>query len=384
MRSIYLDYNATTPLAPVAQEAMIPYLSDRFADPLSDHSQGRAVNEALEDARTRVARAIGAGAEEVFWTSGATEACNLALRGMIEPLARSGEKPHLIVSAVDHAAVQGPARFLASIGAELTVVGCDKAGRVDPQEVLDALRPDTRLVSIVHANDELGTLQPIQGIAAACREEGVLFHTDAAQSFGKTPIDVEKLGVDLLSLSAHKAYGPKGVGALYVRNGVRLEPQLHGDGHEAGLRGGMPNVSGIVGFGAAAKVAAENLDESANRSSLLRDRLEERLLSGAEEGVVYGPEEARTDDPIRLPNTLCNALPGASASDLLSAVPELSAAPCASRFGDSVSLSGSLRAIGADEDEAVGALRLSVGWYTDPEEIDRASDALLAAWEQHS
>ncbi|WP_197526638.1 cysteine desulfurase family protein [Botrimarina colliarenosi] len=380
MRSIYLDYNATTPLAPAAQEAMLPYLADRFADPLGEHVAGRAVAEAIEDARTRLATAIGAAPDEIVWTSGATEASNLALRGLIEPAVRAGERPHLVVSAVDHAAVQGPARFLARLGAELTIVPVDRQGLVDPDAVTAALRPTTRLVSVVHANEEIGAVQPIAEIAAVCRREGVRFHTDAAQSLTKLPIDVRQLDVDLLSLSAHKAYGPKGVGALYVRRGVGLEPQLLGDAHEAGQRAGMPNIAGLVGFGAVAVVGQQCLDDSTQRVAALRDRLQQQLTCGAEGAVTYGPSDQR-----RLANTLCIALPGVVATELLAAVPELCAMPCAgggtADSGD-VSLSPTLRAIGADPAEAVGAIRLSLGWYSDEEEIDAVANALLAAWEQ--
>ncbi len=377
MRSIYLDYNATTPLAPAAQEAMLPYLSDRFADPLAEHLSGRAVNEALEDARALVAQAVNAKASEIIWTSGATESCNLALRGLVESKIRLNEKPHLVVSAVDHAAVQGPARYLASIGAELTVVPCDHAGQVRPASIYDALRPNTQLVSIVHANDEIGTVQPLSEIAAVCHAEGILVHSDAAQSFGKIAVDVEALGIDLMSLSAHKVYGPKGIGALYVRTGIAIEPMLYGDGQENGCRSGMPNVAGIVGFGAAASVAIRCLSETSERQVALRDNLVSRLLSGAAGGRLLGSEA--TD---RLPNTLCFALPGVSASEVLSLVPELSVTPCSGGVADEVSLSSTMRAIGASVKDASGAIRLTVGWYTTEDEIRQAADALLDAWEQ--
>lgn len=378
MRSIYLDYNATTPLAPSAQEAMVPYLTDRFADPLGEHLAGRVVAEAIEDARTHVATAIGAASDEIVWTSGATEASNLALRGLIESAAQSGEKPHLITSAIDHAAVQGPARFLARLGAELTVLPVDSEGLVDPAQVEHALKPSTRLVSVVHANEDLGSVQPIAQIAAICRREGVLVHTDAAQSFGKLPVDVRELDVDLLSLSAHKAYGPKGVGALYLRRGVGLQPQVWGDAYESGQRGGMPNVAGIVGFGAAAAVAAASLAEAPQRMQTLRSRMLDKLLAGAPDATVYGAPEDR-----RLANTLCVAMPGVSAPDLLAAIPELCATPLAGGTPtEGVSLGSALQAVGADPEKAAGAIRISVGWYTDEAEIDTAADALLGAWDQ--
>ncbi|QDV72421.1 cysteine desulfurase family protein [Botrimarina mediterranea] len=378
MRSIYLDYNATTPLAPVTQEAMLPYLADRFADPLGEHTAGRVVAEAIEDARAKLAMAIGAAPDEIVWTSSGTEASNLALRGLVEPVLRAGETPHLIVSAVDHAAVQGPARFLSRLGADLTVVEVDKCGHVSPDAITEALRPSTRLVSVVHANEEIGVVQPIAEIATICRSEGVLFHTDAAQSLAKLPLDVRELDIDLMSLSAHKAYGPKGVGALYVRRGVPVEPQLWGASHESGQRAGMPNVAGLVGFGAIAGVAQQCLGDSTQRLRTLTNRLEQRLIAGAEDSRLYGPSIEH-----RLAGTLCVALPRVAATDLLAAVPELCAASCAS--GDpsvGVSLSPTLRAIGAEPAEAAGAMRLSLGWYTEESEIETAADALLAAWER--
>lgn len=378
MRSIYLDYNATTPLAPAAQEAMLPYLADRFADPSSEHTAGRAVGEAIEDARTRLAQVLGAAPDEIVWTSGATEASNLALRGLIEPALRAGETPHLVVSAADHPAVQGPARFLARSGAELTVVPVDRDGLVDPASVAEALQPNTRLVSIVHANEEIGTVQPIADIAALCRREGVLIHTDASQSLGKLPVGVGELDIDLMSLSGHKAYGPKGVGALYVRRGVGLEPQVWGDGHEWGQRAGMPNVAGLVGYGAVVGLADANRQEAVPRIAGLRKRLADRLLSQINESRVYGPADEQ-----RLAGTLCIALPGVPAGDLLAASPELcaTALACGSPDGQAT-LCTTLRAIEADPAEAIGAIRLSVGWYTNEEEIDTAADALIGAWEQ--
>lgn len=379
MRSIYLDYNATTPLAPAAQEAMLPYLADRFADPAAGHTAGRAIDEAIVDARAAIAGVLGSAEDEVAWTSGGTESCNLALRGSIEPSARSGDRPHLVVSAIDHAAVQGPARFLASIGAELTLLPVDEEGFIDPSDVRAALRPNTRLVSVVYADDELGSVQPIGEIASICRERGVLTHTDASQALGKLPVRVAELGVDLLSLSAHKAYGPKGVGALYARRGVELEPTIWGAGVDAPLRAGMPNVAGVVGFASAAPLAdAARLDAN-ERIATLRDRLRDRLLAGAPDAALFGPLEADR----RTAGTLCVALPGVTGSDLLSAAREVHAMACGSGAPPAgVTLSPALRALGADPVAARGAVRLSLGWYTGADEVDAAADALLEAWDR--
>ncbi|MGL4513643.1 MAG: cysteine desulfurase family protein [Lacipirellulaceae bacterium] len=377
MRATYLDYNATTPLAPRVQESMLPYLAERYADPTGSHAASRAVAEAIEDARTRVAWAIGAAAGDVVFTSGATESCNLALRGLIEPLVRAGDRPHLIVSAVDHAAVRGPARWLASIGAEVSIAPCDALGLVAPESVMSLLRPSTRLVAVVHANDEVGAIQPIAAIAARCREEGVLLHVDASQTLGKTPLDVATLGADLVSLSAHKAYGPKGVGALWVRSGVAVEPQMWGVGQEHGQRSGMPNVVGVVGFGHAAALATECLAEATQRMARLRDLLEAKLLESAGAGLVLGPTDER-----RLPNTLCLALPGVAADVLLAATPDVLAASCASGGAHVITLGPTLRAMNADPAAAQGAVRYSLGSYTDEEEIDRAAVAIVESWRQ--
>ncbi|TWT47637.1 cysteine desulfurase family protein [Botrimarina hoheduenensis] len=377
MRWIYLDYNATTPLAPAAQEAMLPYLADRYADPRAEHAPGRIVAEAIDDARTRVATALGAFADEVAWTSSGTESCSRALRETIEPALRAGSTPHLVVSAIDHAAVLGTARFLQTLGAGLTVVRVDAEGRVDPSDVMAALRPETRLVSIGLANEEIGTVQPLAAIAELCHDEGVLVHTDATQAFGKLPIDVRSLGVDLLSVSAHKAYGPKGVGVLYARRGAPVEPCLLAGFEAADEPAGMPNIAGIVGFGAAAPVAADAAQHSRQQLAALRDRLAKLLLSGAGGGQVYGQIEGP-----RLVNTLCIALPGVTASDLLSATPEIAATPCATGGPETVVLSPTLQAINADPRVASGAIRLSLGWQTTADEVERAAAALLDAWER--
>ena len=362
----------------MAQEAMIPYLTDQFADPSGEYQSARSVAQAIEDARTHLAQAIRAQPHEIVWTSCATESCNLALRGILDPGRHASALPHVVVSSLDHAAVQGPARYLATLGVELTVVPCNSDGLIDQKSVLDALQPNTQLVSIIHANDEIGSIQPIAEIAAACRDQAVLVHTDATQSFGKIPVSVETLGVDLLSLSSHKCYGPKGVGALYVRQGVSLEPLIHGGQQEGGIRSGMPNVAGIVGFGAAARLAASSLDESAARMADLRDRLSDKLCEAIPGSVVFGPTSRH-----RLPNTLCIALPGVVASNVLAAVPELSATACAGGelAYERISISSTLRAIGAEPMEASGAMRLSVGWYSDEQEIDTAAEALIEAWQ---
>lgn len=270
---IYLDHSATTPTRPEAIEAMMQSLRQAWGNPSSLHHWGEAAATALETARLQVADLIQAPAESIVFTSGGTEANNLALMGVTQRL-----KPgHLIISRVEHAAIAQPAQQLAQRGWQVTSLPVNKQGRVDPQELQAAIRPDTRLVSVIYGQSEVGTLQPIQALAAITRQHGVLFHTDAVQVAGRLPLDVTALGVDLLSLSSHKLYGPKGVGALYVRPGVSLDPLLAGGGQEAGRRSGTEAVSNVVGFGVAAALAREELDAEARRLRGLRDRLFEQL-----------------------------------------------------------------------------------------------------------
>ena len=264
MRSIYLDYNATTPIAPAVQEAMLPFLAEHYGNPSSGHHMGRACHEAVEEARAKVASLLGADAEEIVFTSCGTEANNLALKGVAFRHGPIGGG-HFVISSLEHPAIVEPARFLERLGFGLTVVPCGADGVVDPAAVETALQSDTLLVSIIHANNEIGTLQPIAQIAEICRERDILMHTDAAQGIGKTSVRVRELGVDLLTVAGHKIYAPKGVGALYVRRGVSLEPLLHGAPHESGLRAGTENVPYLVGLGQAAAVIENHLGDATDR-----------------------------------------------------------------------------------------------------------------------
>jgi cysteine desulfurase len=373
MRHIYLDYNATTPVAPSVQEAMLPFLAEHFGDPSCSHALGRACHEAVEDARGRVAGLLGCENEEIVFTSGGTEANNLAIKGVMLAGGAVADG-HLVISALEHASVVEPARFLERLGYDVSIVGCSSHGVVDPDDVARVLRPDTRLVSVTHANHEIGTVQPLRQIAEVCRRRGVLLHTDAVQSAGKIRTMVDELNVDLLSLSGHKFYAPKGIGALYVRHGVALEPLLHGSGNEGGLRAGIENVPYIAALGRAASLAAKSLDESARRLTKLRDFLHERLREAIGERLTVNGQQVE-----RLPSTLSVNFPGISALELLARIPEL----CASTGADSRGggLCGALEAIGLDAETAAGAVRLSVGWYTSEEEIDRSANLLVAAWE---
>ncbi len=373
MRSIYLDYNATTPIAPAAQESMLPFLAEHFGSPAANYPVGRACHEALQDARAKVARMIGAATDEIVFTSGGTESNNLALCGMA--FQRGLGHGHLIISALEHLSVLHTARFLERLGGDLTVVPCDASGIVNPADVLNALRPNTVLVSVVHANHEIGAVQPIREIAEICRRREIPFHTDASQCLGKLPVNVVELGVDMLTISGHKMYAPKGVGALFVRRECAIEPILHGEGQERGLRAGMENVAAIVGLGAAATVVKQNIEEAAGRLEMLRDRLWERLVAGVR------PAPTRNGLPRRtLPNTLSVNFPGVNSADLLARCPEVLASTDAVLHG-SAPRTGALQAIALPAEIAAGAVRFSVGWYTSEEEIDRAADALLNSWD---
>lgn len=375
MRHIYLDYNATTPIAPEVQEAMLPFLAEYYGNPSSGHALGRACHEAVEDARARVASLLGADRDEIVFTSGGTESNNLALKGILFKKAPAGIG-HLVISAIEHPAIVEPARFLERLGYDVTTVGVDEQGIVSPRAVEAALRPDTVLVSVMLANNEIGTLQPIREIVARCHARNVLVHTDAAQAVGKIPVHVVDLGVDLLSIAGHKFYAPKGIGALYVRRGTPLEPLLHGAGHESGMRAGTENVPYIVALGRAASLAEARIDELGDRLASLHDRLYRRLRGGVGDALSVNGRQAR-----RLPNTLSVNFPGVMGSELLRRIPELCASTGAACHAGSAHISPTLAAIGLPLEVARGTVRLSVGWYTSEDEVDRAADLLIAAWE---
>lgn len=373
MRHIYLDYNATTPIAPSVVDAMSPFLTDHFGNPSSSHSLGRAAAEAIEDARAQVAGLLGCSHDEIVFTSGGTESNNMAIKGaMFRSAVGNG---HLIVSSIEHPAVMEPARFLERIGFDLTVVPCDSNGVVQPETLAAAIRPDTRLVSIMHANNEIGTVQPISKIAAICHKRGILVHTDASQAVGKIPTYVENMDVDMLTIAGHKLYAPKGVGALYIRDGLDLEPAMHGAGHENGMRPGTENTASIVGLGRACLYAGKAIDESPQKMSELRDRLLNNLETtiGRKLTVNGGQVE-------RLPNTLSVVFPGVVAAEMLQRIETLCASTGSACHSDSSS-SVTLTAMGVSPQDIAGTMRLSVGWTTSRDEIDEASHLLVEAWE---
>jgi cysteine desulfurase len=368
---IYLDYNATTPTDPRVAETMAPYLTSCFGNPSSGHQAGREAKAAVERARGQVAACLGCTADEVIFTSGGSESDNLALRGVAA--ARGGG--HVVTSAVEHPAILETALAMEMEGLiRLTVVGVDDQGRVDPGEVEAALGDDTVMVSVMLANNEVGTLQAIAEIARRCRRRGVLLHTDAAQAVGKIPVDVDALGVDLLTVAGHKLYAPKGIGALFIRRGVAIEPLIRGAGHERRLRAGTENILEIVGLGEACELVRHETGREAPRLAALRDRLRRRLAAGVP-GLVEHAAHAE-----RLPNTLSVSLPGAHAGDLLAAIGDRVAASAgAACHGLQVQVSHVLAAMGVGTEVALGTIRLSVGRFTTEHEVDRGTDIILAA-----
>ncbi len=374
---IYLDFNATTPVAPEVAAAMRPWIEDHFGNPSSAHAYGLRARQAVAAARSQVAALIGAADDEVIFTGSATEANNLALLGVARAMPPG--KRHLIVSAVEHPAVMQPALHLRQLGWEVTVVGVDATGRTAAADVATALRSDTALVSVMHANNEVGTIQPVAEIAALARANGSLMHTDAAQSAGKVSVDVGALGVDLLTLAGHKFYGPKGIGALYVRHGTSIQPILFGADQEHGLRPGTENVAHIVGLGEAAKLAAARLSATERHLAVWRDELH-RQLAAAVPGLRLNGHPKH-----RLPNTLHVSFPRVSGRELLAAVADTIAASVGSAcHAEADAVSGVLAAMACDAAQARGAVRLSVGHPTNGADISRASQALAAAWHKLS
>lgn len=355
---IYLDYNATTPVDPRVVEAALPYLTRHFGNPSSSHFYGRAPRAAVAAARGQVAALLNAGPEEIVFTSGGSEADTLAIRGAL-----NGPADHVITQPTEHPAVLEACRDL-----DTTYLPVDRAGRVDPAALEAAITERTVLVSIAHANSETGTLQPIAELAAAAHRRGVLFHTDAAQTAGKIPIDVEELGVDLLTVVGHKMYAPKGIGALYVRSGVRLKPTVFGGGQERGLRSGTENVAFIVALGAAAQLAQEDLASSGVRLAHLRDLLHQELKA-----LLPGRVHLNGDARDRLPGTLNLSIDGVQSRALLAAIPELAAATGSACHEGSDAPSAVLTAMGVPAERALAALRLSLGRWSTEEEVKQAA-----------
>ncbi len=373
MSAIYLDNHATTPLDPRVLDAMMPYLTEHFGNPSSNHPFGWVAREAVERAREEVAELVKASPEEIIFTGGATESNNLALMGAARALAGRGR--HIISCVTEHRAVLDPLKRLSEEGFEVTLLPVGRDGLHDVSLLERSLRADTVLVSVMAANNEIGVLAPLEEIGRLCRERGVLLHTDAAQMLGKLPFDVRATGVGLASFSAHKLYGPRGVGALFVRRRPRvpLQPLVHGGGHERGLRSGTLNVPGIVGFGAACRIAASEMTEEAERVRSLRDRLH-RAIAARVPGVVLNGHPER-----RLPGNLNLSFPGVEGESLATHLGEVavsSSSACTSSLREP---SHVLKALGLSDEMAYAALRFGIGRFNTAEEVDRAAQRVEEA-----
>jgi len=367
---IYLDYNATTPVDPAVYQAMLPFLAEVYGNPSSSHAFGVTAAAAVTRARGQVAALLGCGPDEVVFTGCASESNNLAIKGTAFRLREKGR--HIITTAVEHPAVLNTCRYLSQeFGFDVTVLPVGQDGRVTAAAVAEVLRPDTVLVSIMHAQNETGVLQPVAEIGRLCRERGVLFHVDAAQSVGKIPVHVDELGCDLLTVAGHKLYAPKGVGALYVRTGVQLHPLIHGAGYEGGRRAGTANVAFMVSLGEACDIALTHMGDW-ERVRALRDQLHARLAAGLD--VVLNGHETE-----RLPNTLNVCVPGVVGNDLLAAVPEVLASTGSACHAGVSKPSDVLLAMGVEPSLALGALRLSLGRYTTADDVEKAATQLVAA-----
>jgi cysteine desulfurase len=372
VKPIYLDYNGTTPHDPEVIAAMRPFLEEEFGNPSSGHLYGVPPRQALNTARRQAAGLLSCAPEEVVFTSGGTEANNWAIIGSALALRDRGR--HIITSSFEHPAVLNVCRFLEKEGYEVAYLPVDGQGIVSVADVEAALRPDTTLVTIMHANNEVGTIQPIAEIAALARARGIRVHTDAAQSLGKIPVDVQELGVDLLSVAGHKLYAPKGIGALYIRSGLKLETFMHGAGQEAHRRAGTENILEIVGLGKACEIAARNLEPNRRHMQAMRDRLHAAVAAGVTEVRLNGHAEKR------LPNTLSLSFRDLEANRILDAIGlRVAASAGAACHADSVEISHVLTAMGVPLEWAKGTLRLTTGRMTTAAEIDRAAAVIVEA-----
>jgi len=371
---IYLDFNASTPLAPEVVEAMQPFLTQHFGNPSSLHWAGAPAREAVEKARQQVAGLLGCQPAEVVFTSGGSESNNHALKGVFFALREKGNQ--IVTTQIEHPAILNPCRFLEKLGAEITCVPVDRYARIDPAGIERAITPKTILISVMHANNEAGTIEPLEEISVIARKHGVLFHTDAAQSVGKIPVRVSDLGVDLLSLAGHKLYAPKGVGALYIRKGLEIEPLIHGAGHECGRRAGTENVLLVVGLGKACEIARTYVQNDGILK--LRERFWELLRDAFGGGVVLNGHPVH-----RLPNTLNVSFAGQESGAILSRLDGVAASTGSACHAGSVELSPVLRAMGVPPEVGMGAIRFSLGRTTTVKEVEAVvqllKDTLLFA-----
>ncbi|HEY6944475.1 MAG TPA: cysteine desulfurase NifS [Candidatus Acidoferrum sp.] len=374
MNRVYLDYNATTPVEPEVLDAMLPYFSGEFGNASSIHTFGQKARAAIETAREQVAALLGARAQEIFFTSGGTESDNHAIFGIVS-FVSPASRPHVITSLIEHEAVLNACQALEKQGVDVTYLSVDQDGQIDLEDLRRALRPQTALITVMHANNELGTVQPLEEIGRIAKEADVYFHTDAVQSAGKIAIDVNQFRLDLLSLSGHKLYAPKGTGALFMRGGTRLKQLLYGGHHQRGVRPGTENVAGIVGFGKAAEIARESLANDAKRLSALRDQLEHGLLHRVPHSRINAARAPR------IPNTTNLVFPGVEGEALLIAL-DLKGLACstgAACSSGAVEPSHVLTAIGLPAEEARASLRFSLGRHTTQADIDFALRVIPAA-----
>jgi cysteine desulfurase len=374
MRRVYLDNNATTPVDPRVLEAMLPYFCERFGNAASrSHAFGWEAEEAVDRARQQLAALLGADSREIIFTSGATEGNNIAIKGVAAMYTERGR--HVITQATEHKAVLDPCHWLEQNGFRVTCLPVDRAGLIDLQQLADALTDETVLVSIMHGNNEIGTLQPIAEIGRLCKQRGVLFHTDCCQTFGKVPIDVEHMGIDLLTCSAHKIHGPKGVGAMYVRRKgprVRCAPVLHGGGHERGMRSGTLNVPGIVGLGRAAELCGQHLDSEPARLAALRDRLRDGLLAQLDHVYLNGHPTLRT------PTNLNLSFAYVEGESLMMGCGEIAVSSGSACTSASLEPSYVLKALGVGDELAHGSVRFSLGRFNTVDEIDYTIERVVA------
>jgi cysteine desulfurase len=370
-RPIYLDYNASTPIAPEVLEAMVAVLRDVHGNALSTHAYGAAAREVVEKARAEVAASIGAAPDEIVFTSGGTESNNAAVHGVAEALAARGR--HIVITAIEHASIEQACRVLERRGWAVTRVPVDPHGTIDARAIESAIRPDTVLVSVMHANNETGVIQPVAAAARAAAAKGVPIHTDAAQSVGKIRVDVGELGVDLLSIAGHKVYAPQGIGALYLKRGTPFEPFLRGAGHQQNRRSGTESIALSAALGAACTLAARELDDRRHHAQALRDRLETKLRAAFPALVVHGAEAKR------LPNTLYAAFPGLDANELLARLDGVATGSGAACHSGKAEPSKVLLAMGVKPEIARATLRLTIGRPTTEREIDEAASRIVEA-----
>lgn len=371
-KSIYLDYNATTPVDPNVLEAMLPYLKEHFGNPSSSHSYGKVAKEAVNRAREQTAKLIGAETDEILFTSGGSESNNQAIIGTA--LANREKGKHIITSRIEHPSVLETLRYLEEkFDYSITRLPVDRHGMVDPTQLEKALTDETVLITIMHANNEVGTIEPVKEIGEIAKENSVILHVDAAQSIGKIAVDVNALNVDLLTVAGHKLYAPKGIGALYIRNGTKIDNYIHGAGQEQKRRAGTENVPYVVGLGKACEIGSSSIQDFSQCIKTLRDRLHKNIVDGlgAENVKLNGHPEQR------LPNTLNISLKGVVGEELLRLMPEIAASTGSACHAGSTEPSAVLLAMGLSREQALGAIRLSLGRWSAREEIDEASQLII-------